>query len=298
MQSLRMGAPSFISSIDLSWAHHFEWGRHGVAFPPSPLSNDFQALCLSYEFAVAEEAARRFGLPKLPQVNFYAMLLNKAERLGVLYGRTLRVMDSALTELRWNTFESWVWLNRDRIFKAWFQAKAEQKEEGSEAERAALDFELPEMVQATFYSMLLNDAIELGIVSGFLTDDLKATLEELRWTTKQAAEYVRETFRWTLRGSSTLRPKPLPVDYHGLCPRFDLMVATRGAQASRPANPPWNPARQELKWDIVEVWLLFINERLRDTQVPCLVEMVYNPQSHSEVTARLRDAPPVLSDEE
>ncbi|KAJ8444871.1 LOW QUALITY PROTEIN: hypothetical protein Cgig2_029802 [Carnegiea gigantea] len=127
IQSLRMGAPSFISSIDLSWAYHFEWGRHGVAFPPSPLLNDFQAF---YELAVAEEAARRFGPPKLPRVNFYAMLLNEAERLGVLYGRTLRVIDSALTELRWSTFESWVWLNRDRIFEAWFQAKAEQKEEG------------------------------------------------------------------------------------------------------------------------------------------------------------------------
>ncbi|KAJ8444872.1 hypothetical protein Cgig2_029803 [Carnegiea gigantea] len=54
------------------------------------------------------------------------------------------------------------------------------------AERAALDFELPEMAQATFYAMLLNDAIELGLVSGFLTDDLKATLEELRWTSLEA----------------------------------------------------------------------------------------------------------------
>ena len=49
-----------------------------------------------------------------------------------------------------------------------------------EAERAVLDFELPEMVQATFYAMLLNDAVELGIVSGFLADDLKVTLQGLR----------------------------------------------------------------------------------------------------------------------
>ncbi|KAJ8444873.1 hypothetical protein Cgig2_029804 [Carnegiea gigantea] len=219
-------------------------------------------------------------------------------------------------------------------------------------------------------------------------------------STKQAVEYVRETFRWTLRGSLALRPKSLPTDHHGLCPRFDLRVATRYAHDSnipkmmqvifyaivmddtaelglsrmltmdcmiwtrtllkaafetstigpgeprlldlqtRHGTPHYQeesllisegilksvpkPApfefrgpspefdhlvamqfthaahipKMELKWDIVEVWLLFINERLRDTQVPCLVEMVYNPQSHSEVTSRLRDAPPIPSDEE
>ena len=67
---------------------------------------------------MAEEAARRFELPELPQVIFYAMLLNEAERLGVLYGQMLRVMESALTELHWSTFESWVWLNIDQIFEA------------------------------------------------------------------------------------------------------------------------------------------------------------------------------------
>ncbi|KAJ8422874.1 hypothetical protein Cgig2_013747 [Carnegiea gigantea] len=39
---------------------------------------------------------------------------------------------------------------------------------------------------------------------------------------------------------------------------------------------------REQRWDIVEAWLLFINERLRDAQVPCLVEMVYNPWPRPE----------------
>ncbi|KAJ8421484.1 hypothetical protein Cgig2_014962 [Carnegiea gigantea] len=52
----------------------------------------------------------------------------------------------------------------------------------SEAEEAAHDFNLPEMVQATFYAMLLNDAMELGIASGFIDVDLKVSLEGLRWT--------------------------------------------------------------------------------------------------------------------
>ncbi|KAJ8420400.1 hypothetical protein Cgig2_028072 [Carnegiea gigantea] len=257
------------------------------------------------------------------------MLLNEVKRLGVLYGRTLCVMESALTKLRWSTFESWVWLNRDRIFEARFRDKAEHEEESSDvervispsdgdeqgeagqeeaaapsdddkemadfkresfrwhwrratrpprplptdyrdlcprfslskAERAALDFELSKMVQAIFYAMLLNDAIELGIVSGFLASDLRSSLEGLRWTsfeawlsrtsrdlreaqlrqrnmpseacgTEQAAEYVQDTFRWTLRESSAPGPKPLLMDYHGLCPRFDLRVAARYAHNS------------------------------------------------------------------
>jgi len=51
-------------------------------------------------------------------------------------------------------------------------------------------------------------------------------------STEKAVEYVRDTFRWTLRGSSALRPKPLLVDYHDLCRHFDLGVATRYAHDS------------------------------------------------------------------
>jgi len=128
------GSPSPISSIDLhrgipsmSFPRslstgemaeyvtcHFERNRCGVAFPPLALPNDFQALCPSYEFAVAKETAQRFEL----SVIFYAMLLNEVERLGVLYRRTLRIIESTLTELHWSTFELWVRLNGDRIFEA------------------------------------------------------------------------------------------------------------------------------------------------------------------------------------
>ena len=124
-----MGAPPFISSIYLHWgipsmafphslstsemaeyvAYHFEWDRRQVAFPPLPLLNDFQALCSSYELIVAEKAAQCFQLSELPQVIFYAILLREAKRLGALHGRTLYIMESALTELRWSTFETWVW---------------------------------------------------------------------------------------------------------------------------------------------------------------------------------------------
>ena len=45
--------------------------------------------------------------------------------------------------------------------------------------------------------------------------------------TEQAAEYIRDNFRWALREPSAPGPRPLPLDYHGLCPHFDLGAAMR-----------------------------------------------------------------------
>ncbi|KAJ8441277.1 LOW QUALITY PROTEIN: hypothetical protein Cgig2_013692 [Carnegiea gigantea] len=240
---------------------HFAWDSQGDAFPPLPLPKDFQDLCPSYELAVAEEAAEDYELPELPQVIFYVMLLNEAERLV-----------SAVTKLRWSTFELWVWLYGERIFEARFQMKvtpeeslgAGLQEESSEVEPegegsacegatspstdekhrrkwynrrggkanndwyayfffhhgvssplqyqgdgrlwlharlvplpedyhilcpcfslpavegAAADFELPKIVQATFYAMLLNEAVELGVVHDFMADGLRSALVGLR----------------------------------------------------------------------------------------------------------------------
>ncbi|KAJ8427306.1 hypothetical protein Cgig2_032955 [Carnegiea gigantea] len=42
-----------------------------------------------------------------------------------------------------------------------------------EAEAAAVDSEIPEMVQETFYAMLLNEAVELGVVHSFSAEGLE-----------------------------------------------------------------------------------------------------------------------------
>jgi len=44
------------------------------------------------------------------------------------------------------------------------------------------DFELPKMMQATFYTMLLNEAVELDVVHGFMAKGLKSALVGLRWS--------------------------------------------------------------------------------------------------------------------
>ncbi|KAJ8428174.1 hypothetical protein Cgig2_015615 [Carnegiea gigantea] len=225
-------------------AYHFEWDRRQVAFPPLPLPNDFQVPCPRYELVVAKEATQHFELLELPPVIFYAMLLNEAERLGVLTRRRVQMLKGPPP----------------------LQMVTSRVKPGRRKSPP-----LRTMKPATFYAVLLNDAVELGIVSGFLASDLQSSLEDLRWTsfeawlsrtsrdlreaqlrqrtmpseargTEQAAEYVRDTFHWTLRESSALGLKPLPMDYHGLCPCFDLRVATWRAQASRLTNPPADPA--------------------------------------------------------
>ncbi|KAJ8423203.1 hypothetical protein Cgig2_015226 [Carnegiea gigantea] len=118
-----------------------------------------------------------------------------------------------------------------------------------EAEGAAANLELPEMVLATFYAILLNEVVELGLVYSFMAKGLKSALVGLRW--------------------DPLAPGPrlLPPDYHGRCPCFDLEVATRYARDSN--TPEMVPiifyakaaeyVRDNLRWSVREISSLRLN---------------------------------------
>ncbi|KAJ8427572.1 hypothetical protein Cgig2_021717 [Carnegiea gigantea] len=241
-------------------ARRFEWDRRGAAFPPLPLSKDFQVGC---------------KLPELPQLRGWGSCMGEhSEHWSRPSSSSVGVPMIV------------VWLYGDLIFEAWFRTKAEpeessgaeQQEEDSEAEqggessategvastfdddkqghpsfteewyngrgkktkntryapfpfhyggdgrlcegilhlaleeshtsasslsrrlprpmpalliargreRAAADFELPEMVHATLYAMFLNEAVELGVVGSFMADGLKSSLMGLRWTCLEA----------------------------------------------------------------------------------------------------------------
>ncbi|KAJ8422576.1 hypothetical protein Cgig2_027657 [Carnegiea gigantea] len=121
-------------------------------------------------------------------------------------------MESTLKELRRSTFQAWVGCNRGRILEAHRQEadNDQDKEESSGsdgassplghvssssaprlcpgftlpyADEAACDFDIPEIVQAMFYAMLVNDAVDLSVVRRDMAGDLKSTLNGLRWTT-------------------------------------------------------------------------------------------------------------------
>ncbi|KAJ8432716.1 hypothetical protein Cgig2_001934 [Carnegiea gigantea] len=332
-----------------------------------------------------------------------AMLLNDVVKLGVLSRWMISVMESALKELQWNTFQAWTGRNRGRIMEARRQEASSDSDEAcllsasrplrplpegyrelcphfvlSKAKEAARDFELPEMVQAIFYATLLNNAVGLGVVGGFLTADLKASLEgsllqsQLRQrsppgdaqgsvngrekslgsndppppssakegrrserrkmillpnftSADEAAEYVWDTFRWSLRKPPALRPNPLPEDYYGLCQTFVLDVAT---QYTHDSNIPKMvqaifcamvlndtaklglSCRIDMNYimsvqhrqdrAIMERWLWGIELRLRRAQIPHLANPPADPAASSSTMedSGLSDPPPASSDEE
>ncbi|KAJ8423769.1 hypothetical protein Cgig2_023009 [Carnegiea gigantea] len=119
----------------------------------------------------------------------------------------------------------------------------------------ARDFELPKIPQVVFLAMLFNDTVKLGILRGLMIGIMELTLKELRWSTLQewvgeresecdregeshfrpytmVADYVRATFIWHLREISR-PPRPLPENYHSLCPCFDLDTTEESARDFR-----------------------------------------------------------------
>ncbi|KAJ8452005.1 LOW QUALITY PROTEIN: hypothetical protein Cgig2_016586 [Carnegiea gigantea] len=73
----------------------------------------------------------------------------------------------------------------------------------SEAKGAVADFELPEIVQATFYAMLLNEAVELGVAHDFMAESMKSSLIGLRWS---SFEVWMDCVDHALRGTQLHQP--------------------------------------------------------------------------------------------
>jgi len=114
--------------------------------------------------------------------------------------------------------------------------------------------------------------------------------------TTHAVEYVKENLCWFIRESLSLHPNLLLLNFEGLCPEFDHIMVMQFAYvahipemvqaifyameinnvaelglSNRDAMGRMMVDLQELRWDIVEAWLLSIDERLRDAQVPPLL---------------------------
>ncbi|KAJ8419880.1 hypothetical protein Cgig2_000617 [Carnegiea gigantea] len=225
----------------------FQWDRRGEASPPSPFPKDFRSLCSDFDLAMVEQAAAYYELPELPQVIFYAMLHNEAEKLGVLHGSRLRSLEVALTELRWGAFESWIWLfggafsdpaammafpptdrtremaNYARETFTWHRRSALRPPRPlpedfdvlcpyfslAEAEAAAAESGLPEIVQATFYAMLLSDMLELGAVHKYTAEKMRSVLVDLGWSAFEAWMRIMDP---VIRGAQLYR-QPDEVEF-------------------------------------------------------------------------------------
>ncbi|KAJ8438645.1 hypothetical protein Cgig2_016391 [Carnegiea gigantea] len=82
----RWGFPRSLKTDEMALyvLKNFEWYRKEVAFPPLLLPSDYEDLYPDFDLAVAEEIARDFDVPEIPQVVFLAMLLNNTVKLGIL----------------------------------------------------------------------------------------------------------------------------------------------------------------------------------------------------------------------
>ena len=81
----------------------------GAARPPQLLPkdyHDYHNFCPYFDLAVAEEAARDFHIPKMVQVVFYAIVVNKALELGVLSRDLAKHLKSSLKSLWWHMCEA------------------------------------------------------------------------------------------------------------------------------------------------------------------------------------------------
>ncbi|KAJ8428431.1 hypothetical protein Cgig2_003133 [Carnegiea gigantea] len=230
---------------------NFEWYRREVAFPPPPLPSDYEDLCPDFNMAMAEEYARDYNLPKMPQIVFLTMLLNDTVKLGVLHGWMIDIMESVLKELRFMAFEVGTeYLDatcREQsgtmVLKSLQEARCPslpllisiKREFGnscegsfvrasrpprplpvdyrdlypsftlSDAEKAARDFDISEIVQATLYGMVVNDAVELSVVSRDLAGDLKSTLKGVLAEHQQTCPYGGQIHQRVFPGGG-LRP--------------------------------------------------------------------------------------------
>ena len=86
----------------------FVWRWRRALCLPRPFPEDFHALCPRFLLSESEGATADFWLPKMVQAIFYAMLLNKAVKMGVVPGFSNEGLKSALVGLRWSTFEVWM----------------------------------------------------------------------------------------------------------------------------------------------------------------------------------------------
>ncbi|KAJ8429720.1 hypothetical protein Cgig2_013792 [Carnegiea gigantea] len=240
---------------------------------------------------MAERAAEFSEPPELPLVIFYAMLLNEAEKLGVLHGLRLRALEVALIESRWGEFESWIWMFGDRVYEAQFRPKSGSGE-GARAEHQG---------ESSSERATADDAASEGVASPELGKQLVLVYTVSMafspiGNTREMAHYVRETFIWRWRSASR-PPCPFSEDFHVLCPCFSLAEAEAAAAEAAAAEFDLSEIVQAtfyamllnktlelgvaheytaksmksslvgLRWSAFEVWMHIMNEVIRGAQL-------------------------------
>ncbi|KAJ8436689.1 hypothetical protein Cgig2_025519 [Carnegiea gigantea] len=84
----------------------FKQHMRAASRPPRPLPENYQDFCPGFTLIVVDEAAYDFGIPKIIQATFYAMVVNDTVELGVISKDMDEALKSTLKDLWWIIFES------------------------------------------------------------------------------------------------------------------------------------------------------------------------------------------------
>ncbi|KAJ8424041.1 hypothetical protein Cgig2_023226 [Carnegiea gigantea] len=172
--------------------------------------------------AVSKEAAEYYELPELPQMIFCAMLLNEAERLGDERFDLGRQPSLSSVEAPSNH-------RSDCMLTGFLKLDSIQRPERGRV------LELVDKKRAQRWSRRMR-AQPLRGQSLLRMRERSVHLFSLVimafppiYNTRKMDDYVRESFVWCWRRASC-SPRPLPEDFHALCPCF-LLSKAEGAVA-------------------------------------------------------------------
>ncbi|KAJ8423630.1 hypothetical protein Cgig2_028489 [Carnegiea gigantea] len=211
---------------------------------------------------VAEQAAEYYELPKLPQVIFYVIFSTRPRSLVALtelrwgafeswiwlfgdrvYEAQFHPKSGSGKGMRYafppihNTREMTNYARETFIWR-WRSASRPPRPlpedfnllypcfSLAEAEAASAELELLEIVQTTFYAMLLNEMFELGMVHEYTAERMKLLLVGLRWSTFKVLMRIMDEVIWG-------------AQFHRLSNEVDVKGARDGkGEGSGSADPP------------------------------------------------------------
>ncbi|KAJ8421328.1 hypothetical protein Cgig2_012820 [Carnegiea gigantea] len=155
----------------------------------------------------------------------------KRYTFGVLYGRMIEILESALIELWWCIFEEQMWNNRGNILRANPSQIASPRPNRRNALPRTRGWK-PSAPSFTEEDSPLRSYEEERERNEFSREKVSAPFSVMVflyfYSTEQIADHIRETFKWHLRGP-TCPLWPLSDNYHDFCSDLDLVVAAKAA---------------------------------------------------------------------
>ncbi|KAJ8428791.1 hypothetical protein Cgig2_009976 [Carnegiea gigantea] len=251
---------------------HFRWSLRDPSAPgPKPLSSNYRGLYSRFDLRVATQYGHDSNISEIVQIIFSAMVIDEAAVLSLSRRLAMDCVIWAMRKLDWGPVEAWLGDNDRRL----------------------------RIAQASHPADPPANPVLAGSPSRGRTTSFPSFHD-----TVQAAEYVRDNLRWSVRETSSLRPNVLPLHFTADSPEFDHIVAMQFAYAAHILE-----MLQAIFYDMVindvaklrlirketgKSLMLDLRTSSKMLKLPRLVETVYHPQPRPVVASRQRDVPPPI----